>query len=175
MTEFDVDSEGQWGNGEGHEDYGEHTHDGDFGEGVKGGMTGYDEGTDANEHDERREEDSPSIGGEHRTMVLVLIERALCHEYGVVVSLAENEGCQDNVDQIKLDSHQGHDAQDPYPTDGHGQESEQGQLYVAEREPKEQEDNEGTGPTHIVEVVCEVAGQGMVHTFYVLFKESSPT
>ena len=109
MTEFDVETEGKRWDDEGHEDYGEHTHDGDFGEGVKGGMTGYDEGTDTNEHDERREDDRTTIGGEHGTMVLVLIDRALGHEDGIVVTLTEDEGAQDDVDDVELDAQQGHD------------------------------------------------------------------
>ena len=125
MTEAEPEAEGQGRNDEGHEDYGEHTYDGDLREGVKGWVTGNDEGTDANEHDERREEDRPSIGGEHGTMVLVLIDRALSHEDGVVVALTKDERAQDDVDDIELNAQQRHDTQDPQPTDSHRQERQQ--------------------------------------------------
>ena len=85
-------------------------------------MTGNDERADANEHDERRKENRPSIGGEHGTMVFVLIDRALSHEDGVVVALTKDERAQDDVDDIELNAQQRHDAQYPQPTDGHGQE-----------------------------------------------------
>ena len=130
-------------------------------------MPGKDQRSDADEHDQGREGNGTLVGGQHLTAMPALVEAALGHEDGVVVALTKDEGGQDDVDQIELDAQQGHDAQDPYPTDSHGQEGEQGQLYVAEREPEEEEDDEGTGPTHIVEVVCEVAGQGMVQTLYV--------
>ena len=114
--------EGQGGYDESHEDYGEHAHDGDISKGVKGRMTGNDEGADANEHDERREEDRPSIGGEHGTMVLVFVKRALRHEDGIVVTLTKDEGAQDVVDDIELNAQQRHNTQYPQPTDSHGQE-----------------------------------------------------
>ena len=122
MTEAEPKAEGQGGDDESHEDYGEHAHDGDLSKGVKGWMTGNDEGTDANEHDECREHDRPAIGGKHGTMVLVLIDRTLCHEDGIVVALTKDEGAQDNVDDIELNAQQRHDTQYPQPTDSHGQE-----------------------------------------------------
>ena len=125
MRKAEKEAEGQGRDDEGHENYGEHTHDGDLSEGVKGRMTGNDEGSDANEHDERREEDRPSIGGEHRSMVLVFVKRALRHEDGIVVTLTKDEGARDDVDDIKLNAQQRHDTQDPQPTDGHRQEGQQ--------------------------------------------------
>ena len=160
MTESDPEAEGQRRDDEGHEDYGEHTHDGDLSKGVKGWMTGYDEGADANEHDERREHDRPSIGGEHGTMVFVLIERALCHEDGIVVALAKDEGAQDDVDDIELNAQQRHDAQYPQPTDGHRQEGQQRQRQTAERGPEEEEHDAGTRPAYVVKVVGEMGGDG---------------
>ena len=125
MRKAEKEAEGQGRDDEGHEDYGEHTDDGDLSEGVKGRMTGNDEGADANEHDERREEDRPSIGGEHGAMVLVFVKRALRHEDGIVVALTKDEGAQDDVDDIELNAQQRHDTQDPQPTDGHRQEGQQ--------------------------------------------------
>ena len=125
MTEAEKEAEGQGRDDEGHEDYGEHTYDGDLSKGVKSRMTGNDEGADANEHDERREEDRPAIGGEHGTMVLVLIDRTLRHEDGIVVTLTKDEGAQDDVDDIELNAQQRHDTQDPQPTDDHRQEGQQ--------------------------------------------------
>ena len=122
FREAEPEAEGQGGYDESHEDYGEHTHDGDLSEGVKGWMTGNDEGADANEHDERREHDRPAIGGKHRTMVLVLIDRTFCHKDGIVVALTKDEGAQDDVDDIELNAQQRHDTQYPQPTDSHGQE-----------------------------------------------------
>ena len=125
MRKAEKEAEGQGRDDEGHEDYGEHTYDGDLSKGVKGRMTGNDEGADANEHDERREEDRPSIGGEHGTMVLVFVKRALRHEDGIVVTLTKDEGAQDDVDDIELNAQQRHDTQDPQPTDSHRQEGQQ--------------------------------------------------
>ena len=127
FREAEPEAEGKRGNDEGHEDYGEHAHDGDLSKGVKGWMTGNDEGADANEHNECREYDRPAIGGKHGTMVLVLIDRTLCHEDGIVVALTKDEGAQDDVDDIELNAQQRHDTQDPQPTDGHRQEGQQRQ------------------------------------------------
>ena len=123
-------------------------------------MAGYDEGADANEHDERREHDRPSIGGEHGTMVLVLIDRALGHEDGIVVTLAKDEGAQDDVDDIELNAQQRHDTQYPQPTDGHRQEGQQRQRQTAERGPEEEEHDAGTRPAYVVKVVGEMGGDG---------------
>ena len=122
MTKSYPKAEGQRRDDEGHEHHGEHTHNGDLGQGMEGGMTGYDEGANTNEHDKRREDDGPAIGGQHGTMVLVLIKGTFGHEDGIVVALAEDEGAQDDIDDIKLDAQQGHDTQDPQPADGHGEE-----------------------------------------------------
>ena len=72
-------------------------------------MTGYDQRTNTNEHDTGRQEDGPAIGGQHGSMVLVLIKSALGHKDGIVVALAKDEGAQDDIDDIKLDAQQGHD------------------------------------------------------------------
>ena len=72
-------------------------------------------------------------------MVLVFVKRALCHEDGIVVALTEDEGAQDDVDDIELDAQQRHDAQNPQPTDGHGEERQQCQRQTAERSPEEEE------------------------------------
>ena len=122
FREAEPEAEGKRGNDEGHEDYGEHAHDGDLSKGVKGRMTGNDEGADDNEHNECREYDRPAIGGKHGTMVLVLIDRTFCHKDGIVVALTKDEGAQDNVDDIELNAQQRHDTQYPQPTDSHGQE-----------------------------------------------------
>ena len=121
FREAEPEAEGQRRDDESHEDDGEHAHDGDLSKGVKGRMTGNDEGADANEHDERREHDRPAIRGEHGTMVFVLIDRTLCHEDGIIVALTKDEGAQNDVDNIELNAQQRHDTQYPQPTDSHGQ------------------------------------------------------
>ena len=113
ITEFEPKAEDHRGDDEGHEDHGEHTHDGDLSEGVKGRMTSNDEGADANEHDERREEDRSTIGSQHGTMVLVLIDRTFGHKDGIVVALTKDKGAQNDVDDIELDAQQGHNAKYP--------------------------------------------------------------
>ena len=109
MTKSYPKAEDQRRDDEGHEHHGEHTHNGDLGQRMEGGMTGYDEGANTNEHDKRREDDGPAIGGQHGTMVLVLIKGTFGHEDGIVVALAEDEGAQDDIDDIKLDAQQCHD------------------------------------------------------------------
>ena len=127
---------------------------------MEGWMTGYDQRTNTNEHDTGRQEDGPAIGGQHGSMVLVLIKSALGHEDGIVVALAEDKGAQDDIDDIKLDAQQRHDTQNPQPADGHGQERQQCQRQTAERGPEEEEHDAGTGPANVVEVVGEVGGDG---------------
>jgi len=109
-------------NDKGHEHHGEHAHNGDLSQGMEGWMTGYDERTDTNEHDTSRQEDGTTIGGQHRPTVGVLIDSTLGHEDGIVVALSKDKGAQDDVDDIKLYAQQRHNAQDPQPADGHGEE-----------------------------------------------------
>ena len=116
-------------------------------------MTGNDQGPDTNEHDERRQDDGSTIGCQHGTMVLVLIDSALRHKDGIVVALAKNKCTQDDINDIELNAQQGHDTQNPQPTDGHREEGQQRQRQTAERGPKEEKHDAGTGPADVVEVV----------------------
>ena len=123
-------------------------------------MTGYDERTNTNEHDTGRQEDGSSIGGQHGSTMGVFIKSSLCHKDGIVVALSENKGAQDDIDNIKLDAQQGHDTQDPQPTDGHGEERQQRQRQTAERGPQEEKHDAGTSPADVVEIVGEMTGDG---------------
>ena len=66
-------------------------------------MLGEDERTNANEHDESREDDALLVAGEHRTSVGILILAALGHKDGVVVALSKDERGKDDVHHIKVD------------------------------------------------------------------------
>ena len=93
-------------------------------------------------------------------MVIILIDRTLCHKDGIVVTLTKDEGAQDDVDDIELNAQQRHDTQYPQPTDGHRQERQQRQRQTAERSPKEEEHDAGTRPAYVVKVVGEMGGDG---------------
>lgn len=95
---------------ESHEHHGEHAHDGNLRQGVKSRMTGCDERADTNEHDECRQDDRPSVGGQHRPAMGVLIDGALSHEDRIVVTLTKDERAQNDIDDIELDAQQGHDS-----------------------------------------------------------------
>ena len=122
-------------------------------------MARKDQGADADKHDESRDDDALLVGREHAAAVGIFILAAFGDEDGVVVALTEDEGGQDDVDHIELYVQKRHEAQDPQPADGHGEEGDEGQLDVAERGPEEEENDEAAGPSDIVEVVGKAGGQ----------------
>ena len=89
---------------------------------MEGGVLGKDECTDADEHDDSRDDDAVLIGSEHLAPVSIFILASLCHKDGVVVALSEDEGGENDVHHIELNIQQCHHAEDPYPADCHREE-----------------------------------------------------
>ena len=135
-------------------------------------MAGKNQRTDTHEHYQCRKGDGPFVGCQHLAAIGIFLQAALCYKDGIVVSLPKDKCGQYNIYQIELYAQQSHNSKNPYPTDGHREESQQGQFEASERKPEKQKNNGGTGPTQVVEVVCQVASQFPVHAFYV--EEESP-
>ena len=87
-------------------------------------MLGNNKSADAYEHDQGREGNGAFVRSQHLAAVGAFVEAALGHKDGVVVALAEDERCQYNINYIKLYVQQPHDAQNPYPADGHRHEGQ---------------------------------------------------
>ena len=116
-------------------------------------MLGKDECADADEHDEGREYDAVLVGSKNGFLVYVLADASLGHEDCIVIALTKNESGKDDVDDIEFNAEQGHDAKNPHPTDSHREEGYDGEFDATEREPEEEEYDERTCPTYVVEVV----------------------
>ena len=121
-------------------------------------MLGKYQGADAYEHNQCRQGNRAFVCCQHLAAMLAFVQASLGDKDGIVVALTEDERCQYHIHQIELYAQYCHDAQNPYPADGHGQECQQSQFEVPEREPQEQEDDESTGPSHIVEIIRQITG-----------------
>ena len=77
---------------------------------VKRGKTYYVVYLYTNEHDECRQDDRPSVGGQHGPTMGVLIDGALSHEDRIVVTLTKDERAQNDINDIELDAQQRHDS-----------------------------------------------------------------
>ena len=64
------------------------------------------------------------VGGKHLAPVSIFVHGSLCHEDGVVIALAEDEGGEDDVHDVELHVEDGHQSQYPQPTDSHRDERE---------------------------------------------------
>ena len=135
-----------------HQNHRKHADDGDLGEGMEGRMLGDNQRAHADKHDEGGDDDAVLKRGQQLLLIGKLVDQAVGDKDRVVVALSEDEGGQDDVDDIELHAQHAHDAQDPDPSQGHGEEGQQTQLQPSEGDPKEEEDNESAGETDIVEV-----------------------
>lgn len=118
-------------------------------------MNGEDQDTDADEHDQRGEDDRLTELRQDRLTCPAFVEQTFHHEDSVVVTLTEDEGRQDDIDDIELQSEEAHDRNDPDPTEYHRHKSDEGYRQAAETEPQEQKDDERTGDTYIIEVIAK--------------------
>ena len=89
----------------------------------------------------------------------MLIEQAFDDEDGIVISLAEDKGSEDDIDDIKLDAEKVHDSEYPNPTKRHRNEGNERQDYIAERKPEEDKDDERATEADIIEILREAFGE----------------
>ena len=118
-------------------------------------MPRHDQGADADEHDQRREHHAVLVGAQDLLAAGMLVHQAFRDENGIVVPLAENERGQHDVDDVETQPEQLHDAQDPDPAHRQRQERKHAQFDAAEREPQEEEDDQRTQESDLVEVQRE--------------------
>ena len=97
----------------------------------------------------------------------MFVDKSFGDEDRIVVALAEDEGGQDDVHDVEPDVEQLHEAEDPQPADGHGQEGHEAQFEPPEREPEEEEDDHAARPADVVEVAGQRIGDGTVHPLHV--------
>ena len=76
-------------------------------------MTGHNQRSYADEHDEGREKDSPAVGRQHRTTVDCLVNSSLGHAEGVVIALSKDERGEDDVDDIERKARDTHNSLNP--------------------------------------------------------------
>ena len=126
-------------------------------------MFGEDERADADEHEDAREDDAVAVVLQHPLAIGVFVEQPFRDEDGIVVALAEDEGGQDDVDNIKFDAAQVHDAQDPGPAHRQRQEGQQRQLQTPKREAEEEEHHDAAHIKDVVEIGRKGTDQIVAH------------
>ena len=122
-------------------------------------MNRQDEDADAEQHDKCGQDDRLTVLREHGFAGAVLIEQAFDDEDGIVVSLAEDEGSEDDIDDVKLDSEELHERQYPDPAERHRNEGYERQGNLAKRKPEEDEDDERATEADVIEVLREAFGE----------------
>ena len=113
-----------------------------------------DENADADEHDGRREDNRLTVLREHFSACAMLVNEAFDDEDCIVVTLTEDKRGKDDIDDIELNTKQLHERDNPNPTEGHGNKSDQRQPEIAETEHQEQEHNQAAAQTDIIEVIA---------------------
>ena len=119
----------------GHDDHSSHADDGDLGQRTQSRMLGQYECADADEHQRGRKHHTTAIAAQPTAACGIFIDQSFGYKDGVVVTLSEDKGGQDDIDDIELDAQQLHQSQYPNPAYGQRQERQQGQLNGAKREP----------------------------------------
>ena len=71
-------------------------------------MAGQNQRTDADKHDDSREDDAAAVALQTAAACGVLIDQSLGDKDGIVIALTEDEGSQDDVDDVELDAQQLH-------------------------------------------------------------------
>ena len=82
-------------------------------------MLGNNKSSYAYEHDNGRKQNAMLIGCKDRLARLMLIDTALGHKDGIVISLTEDKRGKDDINDIELDAEYSHESEDPHPTDSH--------------------------------------------------------
>ena len=130
---------------------------------MQGRMLGYNQRAHTNKHNQGWDDNAVLIWGQQFLLIGKLVNQSISNKDGIVVTLSEDKGCQNHIDNIELHVEHTHNTQDPYPAQCHREECQQTEFQSAEWYPQEKEHNESTGKTDIVEVIGEWIGNGTVH------------
>ena len=140
--------------GGGHNECDGHADEGDCAERVHSRMLREDKNADADEHDGCREDNRLTVLRQHRFAGFVLVNKAFDNENGVIVTLAEDESGEDDVNDIELNTNELHDGDNPNPAECHRNEGNEREPETAEAEDEENEDNQAAAKADIIEVIA---------------------
>ena len=149
----------------GHHHHHGHTHDGYFGQRPQGRMPADNQRAYADEHDNGGQDHAAPAGLQAAPARSVLGHQALGDENGIVISLAEDESGQNDIDDVELEAQQLHEPQYPHPTHSQRQEGHQAHLHTAQRQPQEGKDHEAADETDIVKRGRQGLGQMVADVF----------
>ena len=137
----------------GHSHHGEHANHRHQPQGTHGRVFGQNQCANANKHDKGAERDGVLVGVQDFFARSALIQKAFRDKNAVVVPHPEDEGGKDDIDDIKLQAAEAHDALNPVPAHRQRQEGHKADSQAAETGPQEEEDNERAKEAHSPEIL----------------------